>query len=68
MPHTSPKPGDFQRQAPLPAPVTSGLIRQNGAAAVPADAALPSLLARWAETDALRERILVTNPAHLYRS
>lgn len=52
MPHTSPKPGDFRRQALLLAPVTSGLIRQNSAA-VPADAALPS--------------ILVTNPVRLYR-
>jgi predicted TIM-barrel fold metal-dependent hydrolase len=34
--------------------------------AKPDDAALLSLLAQWAPTDALRERILVTNPSRLY--
>jgi D-galactarolactone isomerase len=33
----------------------------------PNDAALLSLLAQWAESDELRERILVANPARLYR-
>jgi predicted TIM-barrel fold metal-dependent hydrolase len=33
----------------------------------PNDAALLSLLAQWAESDGLRERILVANPARLYR-
>jgi predicted TIM-barrel fold metal-dependent hydrolase len=33
----------------------------------PDDAALLSLLAQWAESDALRDRILVANPERLYR-